>query len=80
MPAEALADRGEMFDVVVASEVIEHVKRPDEFVATLTRLMRPEARTPLIISTINRTPAAFALAVVAAEYVLHIVPKGTHHW
>lgn len=95
--AEALAASGARYDAVIASEVIEHVKRPDAFVQTLASLLQPAgarqpppqqqqqaataaAAAPLIISTINRTPASFALAVVAAEYVLRIVPQGTHSW
>jgi len=82
-PAEALAasetERGG-FDVVIASEVIEHVRAPGEFVKTLAALARPGGRGRVIISTLNRTPQAYALAIVGAEYLTGLVPRGTHHW
>lgn len=77
--AEALAEAGAAYDVVLASEVIEHVNRPDEFCRTLARLMRQRSGS-LILSTMSRTLPAFALAIVAAEYVTRLVPAGTHDW
>jgi 2-polyprenyl-6-hydroxyphenyl methylase/3-demethylubiquinone-9 3-methyltransferase len=76
--AGALADAGERFDVVIASEVIEHVPDPARFVATLGRLAKPGGL--VMLSTLNRTLKALALAVVGAEYVLRWVPRGTHDW
>ena len=61
------------YDVVLASEVIEHVKRPDLFCLTLGQLTAPGGTA--IVSTLNRTPEAFGLAVVAAEYITGIVPR-----
>eukprot|EP00955_Chlamydomonas_euryale_P013323 143561-Chlamydomonas_euryale.AAC.1 len=135
--AEALVERGDVFDVVVASEVVEHVHKPDEFLAVLARLLRRPrghggcggdasaggdidgtsseqaghsdgaaaaggepagsgdggsgsadssggasgaASSLLIVSTLNRTPASFAVAIVGAEYVARVVPLGTHQW
>lgn len=76
--AEALAQEGALFDVVCAMEVVEHVRRPADFVATAGRLVRPGGL--LFLSTLNRTLKSFALAIVGAEYVLRWVPPGTHQW
>lgn len=76
--AGTLAAAGESFDIVIASEVIEHVPDPSRFVATLARLVKPDGI--VMISTLNRTLKALALAVVGAEYVLRWVPRGTHNW
>ncbi|MEL6421793.1 MAG: bifunctional 2-polyprenyl-6-hydroxyphenol methylase/3-demethylubiquinol 3-O-methyltransferase UbiG [Pseudomonadota bacterium] len=76
--AESLAEAGETFDVVLALEVIEHVPDPAAFVATCASLVAPGG--VLIMSTINRTIKAYALAIVGAEYVLRWLPKGTHQW
>ncbi|TVQ33829.1 MAG: bifunctional 2-polyprenyl-6-hydroxyphenol methylase/3-demethylubiquinol 3-O-methyltransferase UbiG [Geminicoccaceae bacterium] len=77
-PAEALAAAGERFDLVVASEVIEHVEEPTGFVATLGALTAPGGL--LVITTLNRTPRAFVEAIVGAEYLLGWLPRGTHRW
>ena len=69
---------GLRFDAVVASEVIEHVDSVPGFCASLAALTRPGGG--VVISTINRTPRSYALAIVAAEYVLGLVPRGTHQW
>lgn len=74
--AEALVAEGLSFDVVVASEVVEHVVDVPAFVATLARLVRPGGLA--LFSTINRTLAAHALVIVGAEYVLRWLPRGTH--
>ena len=76
--AEALAVSGAQFDVVLAMEVVEHVKDMPSFVRTAARLVRPGGL--LVASTLNRTLKSFALAIVGAEYVLGWVAKGTHHW
>ncbi len=77
-PAEDLAARGERFDVVLALEVIEHVADLPAFLATCAALLRPGGA--LFIATLNRTPQAFAFGIVAAEYVLGLLPRGTHRW
>ena len=69
---------GLRFDAVVASEVIEHVDDVAGFCASLAALAEPGGG--VVISTINRTLPSYALAIVAAEYVLGLVPKGTHQW
>lgn len=75
---EDLADAGDTFDVVTALEVLEHVPDPAAFVGTCAKLVRPGGA--LIVSTINRTAKSYALAIVAAEYVLRWLPRGTHDW
>ena len=59
-------------------EIIEHVDKPHQFLRTLASLTKSDGA--LFISTINRTPRAYALAVLGAEYVAGILPKGTHDW
>lgn len=76
---EALADaRPAGFDVVTCMEMLEHVPDPAAIVQACARLLRPGGR--LFLSTVNRTPAAFALAIVGAEYVARLLPRGTHHY
>lgn len=73
---EALAESGAAFDAVLALEVAEHVTDPRAFVALCASLTRPGGI--VIVSTINRTLKALALAKVAAEYILRWVPEGAH--
>lgn len=75
--AEALADeQAGGFDIVCCMEMLEHVPRPAEVVEAAARLVRPGGW--VFFSTINRNPKSFALAIVAAEYLLRLVPRGTH--
>lgn len=77
--AEVLADeQPESFDLVCCMEMLEHVPEPDAVIAACARLAKPGAE--LVFSTINRNPKAFALAVLGAEYVLNLVPRGTHDY
>jgi len=76
--AEALADAGERFDIVLAMEVVEHVADMKLFVARCAEMVRPGGL--MIVATINRTLKSFALAIVGAEYVLRWLPRGTHQW
>lgn len=76
--AEALAAAGEQFDVVLALEVVEHVADLDGFLAACGQMVKPGGL--LIAATLNRTPKSFALGIVAAEYILNWVPRGTHDW
>ena len=64
------------YDVVLCLEVVEHVGNLEEFMHNISKLLKPNGI--VILSTINRTIKGFALAIVAAEYVLRWVPKGTH--
>jgi 2-polyprenyl-6-hydroxyphenyl methylase/3-demethylubiquinone-9 3-methyltransferase len=76
--AEALAEAGEKFDVVLAMEVVEHVNDVGEFVATCASMAKPGGL--MIGATLNRTLKSFALAIVGAEYILRWLPRGTHQW
>jgi 2-polyprenyl-6-hydroxyphenyl methylase/3-demethylubiquinone-9 3-methyltransferase len=73
-----LAAEGRRFDVVLAMEVIEHVADIDRFVSACASLMTPGGA--MVLSTLNRTLKALALAKIGAEYVLRWVPPGTHDW
>ncbi len=75
---EALAARGEAFDVVLALEIVEHLPEIPPFMAALADVVRPGGL--VILSTINRTPQSFAKAIVGAEYLLRWLPRGTHDW
>jgi 2-polyprenyl-6-hydroxyphenyl methylase / 3-demethylubiquinone-9 3-methyltransferase len=76
--AEALAEAGERFDVVLAMEVVEHVADVPLFVRSCAGMVRPGGL--MIAATLNRTLKSFALAIVGAEYVLGWLPRGTHRW
>ena len=76
--AEALAEAGEKFDIVLAMEVVEHVNDVEEFVATCAGMVKPGGL--MAAATLNRTLKSFALAIVGAEYVLRWLPRGTHQW
>lgn len=75
---EAVAARGEQFDIVTAMEVVEHVTNVDAFVAAACALAGQDGI--VILSTLNRTMRSFALAIVGAEYLLRWLPRGTHDW
>ena len=66
------------FDVVTCMELLEHVPEPASMVAACARLARPGGQ--VFFSTINRNPKAYLFAVVGAEYVLKLLPKGTHDY
>lgn len=68
----------ERFDVVLALEVVEHVSDVRAFVQTVASSVAPGGL--LFISTIDRTWKSFVFAIVGAEYVLRVLPRGTHHW
>lgn len=76
--AEALADAGERFDIVLAMEVVEHVTDMPLFVKRCAEMVKPGGL--MIAATLNRTMKSFALAIVGAEYVLRWLPRGTHQW
>jgi 2-polyprenyl-6-hydroxyphenyl methylase/3-demethylubiquinone-9 3-methyltransferase len=76
--AEALADAGERFDIVLAMEVVEHVTDVPQFVRRCAEMVKPGGL--MIVATLNRTLKSFALAIVGAEYVLRWLPRGTHRW
>jgi 2-polyprenyl-6-hydroxyphenyl methylase / 3-demethylubiquinone-9 3-methyltransferase len=76
--AEALAEAGEKFDVVLAMEVVEHVANLGLFVEIAADMVKPGGL--LFVATLNRTIKSFALAIVGAEYILRWLPRGTHQW
>ena len=76
--AEALADAGERFDVVLAMEVVEHVTDMPLFIRRCGEMVKPGGL--MFAATLNRTLKSFALAIVGAEYVLRWLPRGTHNW
>jgi len=76
--ADQVRDDGGGFDVVLALEIIEHVPDPALFVQNVMNLVKPGGL--VIFSTLNRTPKSYALGIVAAEYILRWVPRGTHDW
>ena len=77
--AEALAaESPESYDVVTCMELLEHVPDPASLVAACARLVRPGGR--VFFSTLNRHPKAYLFAILGAEYVLRMLPKGTHDY
>ncbi len=77
--AEALAQEApESFDIVTCMEMLEHVPDPHSVVAACAQLVKPGGW--VFFSTINRNAKAFALAIVGAEYVLRMLPRGTHEY
>jgi 2-polyprenyl-6-hydroxyphenyl methylase/3-demethylubiquinone-9 3-methyltransferase len=77
--AEALAQSSPAtFDVVTCLEMLEHVPDPGSVVTACATLVRPGGH--LAFSTLNRNPRSYLLAVVGAEYVLRLLPRGTHDW
>ncbi|OJY32263.1 3-demethylubiquinone-9 3-methyltransferase [Gemmobacter caeni] len=76
--AEALAEAGEQFDVVLNMEVVEHVADPLAYLTACQTLLKPGGL--MICSTLNRNAKSFAMAIVGAEWVMRWLPKGTHDW
>jgi 2-polyprenyl-6-hydroxyphenyl methylase/3-demethylubiquinone-9 3-methyltransferase len=77
--AEALAEQAPgTFDAITCMEMLEHVPDPAAILRACATLLRPGGR--LFLSTLSRTPAAFALAIVGAEYIARLLPKGTHQY
>jgi 2-polyprenyl-6-hydroxyphenyl methylase/3-demethylubiquinone-9 3-methyltransferase len=77
--AEALAaEQPGQFDVVTCMEMLEHVPDPASIVQACATLVKPGGW--VFFSTINRNPKAFLMAIVGAEYVLNLVPRGTHEY
>eukprot|EP00297_Palpitomonas_bilix_P009904 CAMPEP_0113899734 /NCGR_PEP_ID=MMETSP0780_2-20120614/20231_1 /TAXON_ID=652834 /ORGANISM="Palpitomonas bilix" /LENGTH=281 /DNA_ID=CAMNT_0000892005 /DNA_START=207 /DNA_END=1052 /DNA_ORIENTATION=+ /assembly_acc=CAM_ASM_000599 len=73
-----LDEQTDAFDIVIASEVIEHVPNRDGFVDDLSKLCRKGGI--VLITTINRTVRSYLEAIIGAEYILRIIDKGTHRW
>ena len=66
------------FDLVTCMELLEHVPDPAAAVAALAALVKPGG--DVVVSTLNRKPLAFALAIIGAEYITRILPRGTHEY
>lgn len=66
------------FDAITCMELLEHVPDPGSVLRACAALLRPGGR--LFVSTLNRTPLAFAVAIVGAEYLAGLLPKGTHDY
>ena len=76
--AEAMAEAGEQFDVVLNMEVVEHVADPLAYLTACQQLLKPGGL--MICSTLNRNPKSYLMAIIGAEYVMRWLPKGTHEW
>ncbi|TWI03576.1 3-demethylubiquinone-9 3-methyltransferase [Luteimonas cucumeris] len=78
-PVETLAEEQPgRYDAITCMEMLEHVPDPAAILMACATLLKPGGR--LFVSTLNRTPAAFALAIVGAEYIAGLLPKGTHQY
>jgi 2-polyprenyl-6-hydroxyphenyl methylase/3-demethylubiquinone-9 3-methyltransferase len=76
--AEDFAETGVGFDIIIASEVIEHVRSRSEFLSTIVRFGHNDCPSMAVLTTINRSLPAVVLAKFAAEYVLKLAPRGAH--
>ena len=77
--AEEFAEsNAETFDIVTCMEMLEHVPEPSSIIKSCSKLAKPQGR--VFFSTINRNPKSYFFAIVGAEYVLNLLPKGTHNY
>lgn len=76
--AEALAEKGAQYDIVLAMEIVEHVADVEVFLTACAAMVKPGGL--LFLATLNRTAKSFATAIVGAEYVMRWLPRGTHEW
>ncbi len=72
------AQHPQRFDVVTCMEMLEHVPDPAASIAACARLVKPGGQ--VVLSTLNRNPKSYLFAVLGAEYLLHLLPKGTHDY
>ena len=72
------AQHAGQFDIVTCLEMLEHVPDPQSTIAACRQLVKPGGH--VFFSTLNRHPKSFLLAIVGAEYVMRLLPKGTHHY
>ncbi len=75
---ELAAQRAGEYDVVTCMEMLEHVPDPSSVIAACSRLVKPGG--DVFFSTINRNPKAFLMAILGAEYVMRLLPRGTHEY
>ena len=79
VPVETLAaERPGSFDIITCMEMLEHVPDPSSVVAACARLARPGGH--VFFSTINRNPKSYLMAIIGAEYLLNLLPRGTHDY
>lgn len=76
--AEAMAEKGEQFDVVLNMEVVEHVASPIDYLIACRQLLKPGGLH--VCSTLNRNPKSYMMAIIGAEHIMRWLPKGTHEW
>ena len=77
--AEDIAQReAESYDVVTCLEMLEHVPDPESIIHACAKLVKPEGH--VFFSTINKNPKAYLFAIIGAEYILNLLPKGTHEY
>ena len=72
------AEQAGQFDVVTCMEMLEHVPDPGSIVRACAQLVKPDGW--VFFSTLNRNPKSFLMAIIGAEYVLNLIPKGTHSY
>lgn len=78
-PTEQLADeKTAHFDVVTCMELLEHVPNPRSIIKACSKLLKEDGH--LFIATVNRNPKSYLLAIVGAEYILNLIPRGTHDY
>jgi len=75
---DSLIEQKKLYDLVIASEVIEHVQDPNDFIKGLKKLVLPKGK--IILTTLSRSLKSFLIAKVAAEYLTRVIPVGTHEW
>ena len=75
---ELVREKSGAFDLVCCLELLEHVPHPEQTVRACAQLAKPGGH--IVFSTINRNPKAYALAILGAEYVLNLIPRGTHDY
>lgn len=76
--SELIANGSGQFDVVTCLEMLEHVPDPSSVIQAATKVLKPGGK--MVLSTLNRTAASYLLAIVGAEYIAKVLPKGTHDY